>query len=294
MRSVWNGTITFGLAAIPVQAYTATEERNSGLHQLHTTDGGRIKLRRTCSVDGADVPFAELGRGVALPDGDVVVLTQDDMAGLPVASLHAIDVRSFTPMDQVDPLYYDRSYYLAPEPAGAKPYVLLGEALRRSGKVAVVTVALRRRETPAVVRERGNVLVLTTLRWPDEIRTPEFPFLDADVPVSPREVRSAVADIERLTADFEPDRYVDGYRAALGALVASRVRAGEVLRPTAAEQDTAAGDLVSSLRSRADDVTTRRAVAAAKAAARKAAAAKGAATRAARRAAARRPVADSR
>jgi DNA end-binding protein Ku len=290
MRSVWNGTITFGLAAIPVRAYTATEERGSGLHQLHATDGGRIKLRRTCSIDGAEVPFAELARGVELPDGDVVVLTQEDLAGLPVASSHAIDVQSFTPLEQVDPLYFDHSYHLAPTPAGTKPYVLLSEALRRSGKVAVVTVALRQRETLALVRERGHVLVLTTLRWPDEVRAPEFPFLDADVPVSPREVRSAVADIARLSADFEPARYVDGYRAALGSLVAARVEAGEVVRPTAPEQEAAAGELVSSLRSRADDVTTGRAVDAAKAAARRAAAAKGAATRAARRATAGRPV----
>ncbi len=290
MRSVWNGTITFGLAAIPVRAYTATEERGSGLHQLHATDGGRIKLRRTCSIDGADVPFAELARGVELPDGDVVVLTEEDFAGLPVASSHAIDVQAFTPLEQVDPLYFDHSYHLAPTPAGTKPYVLLGEALRRSGKVAIVTVALRQRETLALVRERGNVLVLTTLRWPAEVRAPEFPFLDADVPVSAREVRSAVADVERLSSDFEPARYVDGYRAALGSLVAARVEAGAVVRPTATEQEAAAGELVSSLRSRADDATTGRAVDAAKSAARKAAAAKGAATRAANRAAARRPV----
>jgi DNA end-binding protein Ku len=215
MRSVWNGTITFGQIAVPVKAYSATEERGSGLHQLHVTDGGRIKLRRTCEIDGADVPFTELGKGVDLPDGDVVVLTQQDMAGLPVASAHAIEVRAFTPLEQIDPLYFDRSYYLAPEPAGTKPYVLLGEALRQSGRVAVVTVALRQREALAMLRERGNVIVLTTLLWPDEIRSPEFPFLDEDVAVQMRELRSAVADVERLSGDFEPSRYTDGYREAL-------------------------------------------------------------------------------
>jgi len=155
-------------------------------------------------VDGADVPFTELGKGVDLPDGDVVVLTQQDLAGLPVASAHAIEVRAFTPLEQIDPLYFDRSYYLAPEPAGTKPYVLLGEALRQSGRVAVVTVALRQREALAMLRERGNVIVLTTLLWPDEIRSPEFPFLDEDVAVQMRELRSAVADVERLSGDFEP------------------------------------------------------------------------------------------
>ncbi|HEX3589415.1 MAG TPA: Ku protein [Pseudonocardiaceae bacterium] len=284
MRSVWNGTITFGPVAIPVQAFSATEERGSGLHQLHVTDGGRIKLRRTCEIDGADVPFEELGKGVELPDGDVVVLTQEDLAGLPVASEHAIEVRAFTPLEQIDPLHYNRSYYLAPEPAGAKPYVLLGEALRQSGRVAVVTVALRQRETLAMLRERGNVIVLTTLLWPDEIRAPEFPFLDEDVSVRMNELRSAVADVERLSGDFEPHRYADGYRAALRALVNQRADAGDVVRPTAARQDATTTELVENLRDRADATTTGRAVDHAKAAARKAAAAKAAATRAANRA----------
>jgi DNA end-binding protein Ku len=315
MRSVWNGTIAFEQVTIPVKAYSATEERGSGLHQLHVNDGGRIRLRRTCEVDGADVPFAELGKGYELPDGDVVVLTQEDMAGLPVASAHAIQVRAFTPLEQIDPLYYNRSYYLAPEPAGAKPYVLFGEALRQSGRVAVVTVALRQREALAMLRTRGNVVVLTTLLWPDEVRTPEFPFLDEDVAVQTRELRSAVSDIERLSGDFEPTHHADGYRAALRALVAARADAGEVVRPTAAAQDTLTADLIASLRETgrtadaelaeaeladadmadadmADaqptgETAAGRAVDRARAAVRRAAAAKAAATRAANRAAAK-------
>jgi DNA end-binding protein Ku len=287
MRSVWNGSIAFEQVTIPVKAYSATEERGSGLHQLHVNDGGRIRLRRTCEVDGADVPFTELGKGFELPDGDVVVLTQEDMAGLPVTAAHAIQVRAFTPLEQVDPLYYNRSYFLAPEPEGAKPYVLLGEALRQSGKVAVVTVALRQREALAMLRERGNVIVLTTLLWPDEIRTPEFPFLDEDVEVQMKELRSAVSDVERLSGDFEPGRYADGHRAALRALVSAKAAAGDVVRPTSAEQDTLTSELVASLRQTADTVTTGRAVDKAKAAVRKAAAAKAAATRAANRAAAK-------
>ncbi|HVV20362.1 MAG TPA: Ku protein [Pseudonocardiaceae bacterium] len=287
MRSVWNGTIAFGQVTIPVKAYSATEQRGSGLHQLHVNDGGRIKLRRTCEIDGEDVPFAELGKGFELPDGDVVVLTQEDMSGLPVAASHSIEVCAFTPLDQIDPIHLDRSYYLAPEPAGTKPYVLLGEALRQTGKVAVVRVALRRRETLAMLRERDNVIVLTTLLWPDEIRTPSFPFLDEDVSVRMGELRSAVSDVERLSGDFEPTRYADEYRDALRALVNARVDAGEVVRPTAAAQDEAAAELVATLRESADQAATGSAVDKAKAAVRKAAAAKAAATRAANRAAGR-------
>lgn len=285
MRSVWNGTISFGLSAIPVRAYSATEERGSGLHQLHATDGGRIRLRRVCEVDGADVPFTELAKGVELPDGDVVVLTQEDMAGLPTGSAHTIDVRGFTPLRQIDPLYYDRGYYLAPEPIGTKPYLLFAEALRRSGQVAVGTVALRQRETLAMLRVRGNVLVLTTLLWPDEVRTPDFPFLDEEVALALKDVRSAVGDVERLSGDFEPATYSDGYQKALAALVDERVEAGAVLRPTAAAQEATTADLVTTLRDTADNAAAARAVARAKAAVRKAAAAKAAATRAANRAA---------
>jgi DNA end-binding protein Ku len=285
MRSVWNGTIAFGRVAIPVKAYSATEPRGTGLHQLHVNDGGRIRLRRTCEIDGEDVPFTELGKGFELPDGDVVVLTQEDMAGLPVASSHSIEVCAFAPLEQIDPIYLDRSYYLAPEPAGTKPYVLLGEALRQTGRVAIVRVALRQRETLAMLRERGNVIVLTTMLWPDEIRTPEFPFLGEDVSVQMRELRSAVSDVERLSGDFEPARYADEYREALRALVTARVDEGNVMRPTAAAQDEATTNLVNALRDGADKATTGRAVDKAKAAARKAAAAKAAATRAANRAA---------
>jgi DNA end-binding protein Ku len=291
MRSVWNGTIAFEQVTIPVKAYGATEERGTGLHQLHVNDGGRIRLRRTCEIDGADVPFTELGKGFELPDGDVVVLTQEDMAALPVASAHDIQVRAFTPLEQIDPLYFNRSYYLAPEPGGTKPYVLFGEALRQSGRVAVVTVALRQREALAMLRERDNVIVLTTLLWPDEIRAPEFPFLDEDMAVQMKELRSAVSDVERLSGDFEPANYADGYRAALRALVNERAVAGDVVRPTAAEQDTLTGQLVESLRQSGvtppEPTPAARAVDKAKAAVRKAAAAKAAATRAANRAAAK-------
>jgi DNA end-binding protein Ku len=292
MRSVWNGSIAFGSATIPVQAYSATEDHGSGLHQLHATDGGRIRLRRTCEIDGADVPVEELARGVELPDGDVVVLSPDELAALPVAKADTIAVRTFTPLDRIDPMYYHRSYYLAPEPAGTKPYVLLGEALRQTGRVAVVTVALRQRETLAMLRARGNVIVLTTLLWPDEVRAPDFPFLTEDVSVRMGELRSVVADVERLSGDFEPAAS-DSYPAALRALVAARIESGDVLRPTAGTQETGAAELVDNLRAGADSAAAGRAVADARKSARKAAAAKAAATRAANRATAKRRTGDT-
>jgi DNA end-binding protein Ku len=285
MRSVWNGTIAFGEVSIPVKAYSATEERGSGLHQLHLADGGRIKLRRTCETDGADVPFVEMARGYELPGGDVVVLTEDELSHLPLTTAHTIDVQAFTPLEQIDPIHFNRSYYLAPEPVGLKPYALLSEALRQTGQVAVVKVALRQRETLAMLRERDHVIVLTTMLWPDEIRTPDLPILSEDVPVQLLELRAAVALVAELSGDFRPAAYSDEYTAALRNLIEAKAAAGDVLRPTAAAQDVAATEFVSTLREATDRDAAGTAVDKARAAVRRAAAAKAAATRAARRAA---------
>jgi DNA end-binding protein Ku len=296
MRSVWNGTIAFGQVSIPVKAYSATEERGTGLHQLHLADGGRIRLRRTCAADGTDVPFVEMGRGYELPGGDVVILTEDELADLPVSTAHTIDVCAFTPLAQIDPMHFSRSYYLAPEPVGLKPYALLSEALRQTGRVAVVKVALRQRETLAMLRERGNVIVLTTMLWPDEIRSPDLPFLDDDVPVQLKELRAAVSLVARLSGDFAPGEYTDEYTTALRALIDAKVAAGDVHRPTAAEQDATAAEFVAALRDEvadnadnADDPddTAGAAVDKARAAVRRAAEAQATASRAAQRAAAR-------
>jgi len=289
MRSVWNGTIAFGEVSIPVKAYSATEERGTGLHQLHLADGGRIKLRRTCETDGADIPFVEMGRGYELPGGDVVVLTEEELAHLPLSTAHTIDVQAFTPLEQIDPMHFNRSYYLAPEPVSLKPYALLTEALRQTGQVAVVKVALRQRETLAMLRERDHVIVLTTMLWPDEIRTPDLPILEEDVPVQLRELRAAVALVAELSGDFKPAEYTDEYSAALRTLIESKAATGDVRRPTAAQQDVAATEFVSTLRDATETSENRdaagNAVDKARAAVRRAAAAKAAATRAARRAA---------
>lgn len=287
MRSVWNGTIAFGQVSIPVKAYSATEERGTGLHQLHLADGGRIKLRRTCETDGADVPFVEMGRGYELPGGDVVMLTDDELADLPLSTAHTIEVHAFTPLAQIDPMHFNRSYYLAPEPQGLKPYALLSEALRQTGRVAIVKVALRQRETLAMLRERDHVIVLTTMLWPDEIRTPDLPILDEDVPVGLRELRAAVALVAELSGDFAPVKYRDEYSTALREMIERKVAAGEVRRPTAEQQDAAAEEFVATLRTATETATSADAVAKARAAVRRAAAAKAAATRAARRAAAK-------
>jgi DNA end-binding protein Ku len=248
MRSVWNGTIRLGLANIPVKAFGATEEQGTGLHHVHVTDGGRVRHRRVCEVDGAEVELAELARGYVMPGGEVVVLTDEDFAKLPLPTSRAIDVQSFAQVAEIDPIYFARSYHLEPEPAGAKSYVLFSEALQRSGRVAVVKIALRQRESLGVLRIRDQVIVLETMLWPDEIRTPDFPFLHQDVEVSETELREAATLIESLSETFVPAMYTDSYRTALQSLVQAKIDGNELVQPAAASQLEGAADLLGALR----------------------------------------------
>lgn len=247
MRSMWKGTIGYGMAAIPVKAYTATEEHDIELHQMHSTDGGRIRQKRVCEVDGEEVPFAEISRGYEMPAGDVVMLTEDDLSTLPLATTQLIDVRAFVPLDQVDPISFAKSYYLEPEPAGIKPYVLLSEALQQAGKAAVVKVALRARESLGVLRVRDQVLVLTTMLWPDEIRIPDFPFLHEDVDLVQPEVHAAVEAIEQLAGNFVPSDFTDRYREALEDLIEAKIDGRDIVRPVAAAEEATATDLIAAL-----------------------------------------------
>jgi DNA end-binding protein Ku len=249
MHSMWKGAISFGLVMIPVKLYAATEQRDVPFRQVHSVDGGRIRFRRICSVDGEEVPFAEVAKGYELPGGDVVLVTDEDLADLPLPTTHSIEVLNFAPADQLDPILCGRSYYLEPEPTGARAYVLLRDALERSGKVAVTRVALRQRESLATLRARDGVLVLETLLWPDEIREPAFPFLDDDIEVRSQELRMAGSLIDSMTVDFDPSQYRDGYREALEELVAAKIQGRDVIRPKEpVTEDGGSGSLVDVLK----------------------------------------------
>ena len=284
MRSVWNGTIRLGLASIPVKVYGATEEQGTGLHHVHVTDGGRVRHRRVCEVDGAEVELAELARGYVLPGGETVVLTEEDFAQLPLPTSRAMEVLSFAQVEEIDPIYFARSYHLEPEPYGVKSYVLLAEALSRSGRVAVVKIALRSRESLAVLRVRDQVIVLETMLWPTEIRTPDFPFLHQEVAISERELHEATDLVETLTEKFAPSQYTDSYRSALNALVQSKIDGNELVQPSSSAQVEGAADLLSALRNTvADKRMPRQRVEEARAAEARAASAKSKAKAAARK-----------
>ncbi len=248
MRSIWKGAISFGLVTIPVRLYAATEQRDVQFHQVHREDGGRIRYRRVCTKDGQEIPYADIAKGYELPSGEMVVLTDEDFAELPLSTSRRIDVLQFVPLDQVDPIYFARSYYLEPDAAGAKPYVLLRDALERSGMVAIVKVALRQRESLATLRVREGVFVLETMLWPDEVRGVDFPFLEEDIDVRAQELTMASSLIDSMSGEFDPTQYRDAYREALQQAIEAKIEGREIVEPEAPEEAEAATDLLSALR----------------------------------------------
>jgi len=248
MRSIWKGAISFGLVTIPVKVYSATEQRDVSFHQVHRKDGGRIRYKRVCTLDGEEVPYSDIAKGYELPNGEMVVLTDEDFADLPLSTSRRIDVLQFVEESEVDPIYFAKSYYLEPDAQGAKPYVLLRDALERSDQVAIVKVALRQRESLATLRVREGVFVLETMLWPDEVRTPDFPFLEEDIEIRKQELSMATSLIESMQGDFDPSEYKDAYREALQHVIDAKIEGREVTRPEAAPEEEPAADLLSALR----------------------------------------------
>jgi DNA end-binding protein Ku len=249
VRAIWRGAVSFGLVSIPVKLYTATEEKDVSFHQVHREDGGRIRYKRVCQVDGEEVAYSDIAKGYELPSGETVVLTDEDLADLPLASSRVVDVLSFVPLEQVDPIYFAKSYYLEPDKTATKPYVLLREALERADSVALVKVAIRTRESLATLRVRDGVLVLETMIWPDEVREPDFGFLDDDVQVRPQELAMAQSLIDSMSGDFDPTQYHDDYRDALQQVIDAKVEGREIVEQPAEQEDTGSVvDLMAALR----------------------------------------------
>jgi DNA end-binding protein Ku len=218
---------------------------------VHAADGGRIKYKRTCSIDGEEVDYADIVKGYETEDGELITLDEEDLDSLPTKSGHEIDVIEFVPADQIDPLLFDKSYYLEPEAKAAKPYALLREALVQTDRMAVVKVALRQRESIALLRVRDKAIVLQTMLWPDEVREPEFDILDAEVELRPQELTMAASLVESLGADFDPAQFHDEYRDAVVELIERKRTTGDT-RPAPAPEKRDEGpdsmtDLLSAL-----------------------------------------------
>ncbi|WP_328464544.1 Ku protein [Actinoplanes sp. NBC_00393] len=249
MRAIWKGAVSFGLVSIAVKLYSATEEKDIRFHQVHRTDGGRIKYQRTCSVDGEVVSYDDIAKGYDIGGGEMVILTDEDFADLPLSTSRAIDVLEFVPAEQIDPILFAKAYYLEPEGQAAKPYVLLRDALRDADRVAIVKIAIRQREQLATLRVRDDVLVLNTMMWPDEVRTPDFGFLDEDIETRPAELAMASSLIDSMAGSFKADDFTDNYRAALQEVIDAKVEGREVVQPEEADEEPAAAiDLMAALK----------------------------------------------
>jgi DNA end-binding protein Ku len=249
MRAIWKGAVSFGLVSIAVKLYSATEEKDIRFHQVHRTDGGRIKYKRTCSIDGQEVSYDDIAKGYDIGGGEMVILSDEDFADLPLTTSRAIDVLEFVPADQIDPIMFAKAYYLEPEGQAAKPYVLLRDALKDADRVAIVKVALRQREQLATLRVREDVLVLNTMLWPDEVRSVDFPFLDEDIETRPAELAMASSLIDSMAGSFKADEFTDNYREALQEVINAKIEGREIVQPEEAEEAPAAAvDLMAALK----------------------------------------------
>ena len=249
MRAIWKGAVSFGLVNVPVRLYSATENHDVQFRQVHREDGGRIRYRRVCSIDGEEVAYDDIAKGYETEDGDMVVLTDEDFQDLPSRTSKEITVEKFVPADQIDPMLLDKSYYLEPDKSATKPYVLLREALESENRMAIVTVSIRTRMTMAVLRVRDGVIVMQTMLWPDEIRSPDFAFVDSTDEATKQEMAMAKLLIDQLAGDYEPDDYEDDYAKAVEALVKAKVEGGEVA--VSAEPVEEPGEVVDLLAARA-------------------------------------------
>lgn len=252
MRSIWKGSIAFGLVNVPVKVYTATEDHDIKFHQVHAEDGGRIKYDRVCTRCGKSVEFADIDKQYESSEGEKVVLADNDFAKLPVVEKHEIPVLQFVPSDQIDPILYDKTYYLEPDSNTPKAYVLLAATLERIDRTALVHFTLRQKTRLAAMRVRDGMLMLQTLLWPDEVRAVSFRSVEEAGTPRPQEIKMAKTLVESMSDDFDPDQYTDEYQVELQRLLDEAIASGGGKAPerpeaAAAEFDAEVVDLVAAL-----------------------------------------------
>jgi DNA end-binding protein Ku len=248
MKSIWKGAITFGLVNVPVKVYSATEDHDVGLHQVHNKDGGRIRYQRRCEICHKIVDYENIDK--AYEEGDqTVVLTEEDLDSLPEEKSREIDVVEFVPSDQLDPITFDRSYFLEPDSTSSKAYVLLRRTLEETDKTAIVHFALRQKTRLGALRVHGDVLMLQSLLWDDEVREAQFPALDEKVRISAKELEMSAALVSSFATDFSPEKFSDDYQDQLRELIEAKLAKGDAV----STEETFGGDSSSDSDSSDDD-----------------------------------------
>lgn len=265
MRAIKSGTVAFGLVSVPVKLYSATRSHDISLHQVHDDDGGRIRYQRRCEVCGEKVDYEHIDK--AYDDGeDTVVITDEDLDSLPAGEGSDIEVVQFVPDEQIDPMSFERAYFLEPASKSPKAYILLRQVLEQTERTAIVTFAMRSRTRLAALRVRNDVIVLQTIRWADELREADFPAAHADVRVSAREMKMARSLVEQFSEDYEPERFVDEYQEELRLLIEAKLEHGDVIDTEAtfgdvSEEDTGGGDVIDLMDALKRSVDSRRSTA---------------------------------
>jgi DNA end-binding protein Ku len=243
MRSIWRGAITFGLVNVPVKLYAATEDHDLAMHQVHNADGGRIRYQRRCEICGRVVEYQDIDK--AYDDGErTVVLSAEDLKSLPVEQSREIDVVEFVPAEQVDTIRLDRNYFLEPDSKSSRSYVLMRRVLAETDRIAIVQFTLRQKTRLGALRVHGDVLLLQSLLWDDEVRTADFPALNEEVKLQQRELDMATSLVKSFESDFSPADFTDEYQVQLKQLVDAKLAEGESVdtEATFGEQPAEAGD----------------------------------------------------
>jgi DNA end-binding protein Ku len=259
---MWKGTLTFGLVSVPVKLYSAVVHRSVRFHQLHATDHARIVQRRFCSAEEEEVPFEEIVKGYEIAPGRHVIVEPEEFAALEPAFTRTIDVEDFVQIEEIDPIYFDRPYYLAPNRGGARAYRLLLEAMRDTNRVAIARVVLRSRQQLVAIRPHGEVLMMTTMTFGDEIQPLEdlHELQEAEVELGEQELEIAHRLIEAVAKPFDISNYRDTYREALLDLIDRKASGEEIaLEPPARDEPLQAPDLMSALEASIEQVRARRA-----------------------------------
>ena len=245
-RAIWSGSISFGMVSIPVKLFGATESKDISFNLLHATCGTRLQQRRWCPTDEVDVPWNETARGYEYAKGQYVKLTDEDFERLPLPSKHTIDLTSFVEEKEIDPVFYERSYYLEPAERAEKPYALLLKALDKRNLTAIATITIRKKEQLCALRAHDGTIMLETLFYPDEIREERGMDLGA-VKVSDRELEMAFTLIDIFRKPFDPGEYHDHYREALAEMIEAKLEGKQVVK-TPAPRDTRVIDLADALK----------------------------------------------
>lgn len=248
-RPLWSGSISFGLVNVPIKLFKAQAAKDVRFHQLHEKDGVRIQQKRVCPADGEEVPYDEIVKGFEIASERYVVVDPEELAALDPKATHTIEISEFVDLDEIDPLLYERGYYVVPDARAEKPYTLLAAAMSQANKVAIARFVMRTKEYLCAIRPKDNVLVLETMLFADEVVGVDDLALpdEIDVPPNERELQMAMQLIESLSGPFEPAKYHDEYREKVLAMIEAKAEGNEIVAAVEAPQPAPVVDLMAAL-----------------------------------------------